>query len=232
MATVNFYIEYRNSQRVHLPVNPTKIEVKTPSKSEIIDIVNLGETSIPKIPGLKEISFSSFIPVVNTGSYVQKDAPILSPTFYRDFFQAVQNQKEPINLIITGLGISHRMTVEEFDFSWEGSDEDMHYTISFKEYRKSTIKISTIGTSSVSATAQANNSARENTSKKVTIGSKVRVNGVLHRDSYGTGTGQTEKNAVRLVNFVKTGRACPYHITTLEGGWRGWVKPEAVEVIS
>lgn len=232
MAAVNFYFEYRNAQRVHLPVNPEKLEIQAPGENSTIDIINLGATSILKNPGLKTLSFETFIPAANSGSYVQAGATIFDSSFYRDFFQAVQNQKEPVNFIVTGLGISMKVSIEDFNFWWEGSDPDMHFKISLKEYRKSTIKITAIGTSTAASISSENaNSSRGNTSKKVTIGSRVRVNGQLHRDSYGNGPGVTEKDAIRKVNFIKTGRECPYHVTTLEGGWRGWVKASAVEVV-
>lgn len=231
MAAVNFYFEYRNSQRVHLPVNPEKLEIQAPGENSTVNIINLGETSILKNPGLKTLSFETFIPAANSGGYVQAGATILDQTFYRDYFQAIQNQKEPINFIVTGLGISMKMSIEDFTFWWEGSDPDMHFKISLKEYRTHSIKITTIGTPSSATSSTTSNSSRGNDSKKVTIGSRVRVNGQLFRDSYGNGPGVTEKNAIRKVNFIKTGRACPYHVTTLEGGWRGWVKASSVEVI-
>lgn len=232
MAEVNFYFEYRNSQRVQLPVNPSKLTIQAPGENSTINIIDLGEVNVLKNPGLKTVSFESFIPVVNSGSYVQKDARVLSPDFYIDYFEAIQKQKEPINFVVTGLDITMQVSVEDFEYWWDGTDPDMHFKLSLKQYRKNAIKITTIGssiTSPVNTTVQSN--SRQNTAKKVVVGSKVLVNGRLHRDSYGNGPGVTEKNATRRVNFVKNGRACPYHVTTLEGGWRGWVTANSVEVI-
>lgn len=226
MAGIKFCFEYRNDQKVYLPVNPPKLEVHSPGKNDTLNIVNLGDTSILKTPGLKQISFETFIPTQNSGSYVESDVPVYASEFYKNFFEAVMAQKEPINFVVTGLNVALKMSVEDFTYWWEGGDPDMHFKISLKEYRQSTIKTTTINTGPTT-----NNSNRENTPKTPVKGSKVRVNGVLHRDSYGSGPGATEKDAIRLVEKVKTGRAYPYHIITLDGGWRGWVNRAALEVI-
>ena len=228
MAAVNFYVEYRNNWRVHLPVNPEKLVVEAPGDNSEVSIVNLGDINLLKIPGLKRIAFESFIPVQNAGSYVQAGARVQSSKFYRDFFQAVQEQREPINFVVSGLGVSLQMAIEDFEYWWEGSDQDMHYKLTLKEYRDYSFGVVQLA-SPTAPTVEA--SPRVNTPKKVAVGSKVRVNGRLHRDSYGTGAGATEKDAIRTVNFVKPGRSHPYHVTTLNGGWRGWVTASAVEVV-
>ena len=236
MAGVNFYFEYRNTHRVQLPVNPTKLSIKAPSKSASVDVVNLGDVSILKTPGLQTLEVESFIPAVNAGSYVQPGVQVYAPEFYRDFFQAVQRQKEPVNFIVTGLNVNLQMSVEDFEFWWEGSDPDMHFRVSLKEYQRQAARVTITrptnsNTESSNAGSSSAGSGRANVAKKVAIGSKVVVNGQLFKTSYKQGGGVTEKNAVRKVNFIKTGRACPYHVTTLEGGWRGWVTADSVEVV-
>jgi len=233
MAAINFYFEYRNAQKVQLPVNPEKLVVEAPGKNSTVSIVSLGDVNLLKIPGLKGISFESFIPVVNSGSYVQANATVYAPKFYQDFFEAVQSQREPINFVVSGLNVSLKMAVEDFEYWWEGSDPDMHYKLTLKEYRDFSTGIVQLSVPTVAKPVPivAPTAPRKNTPKKVTVGSKVRVNGRLHRDSYGSGPGATEKNAIRLVNFIASGRSHPYHVTTLDGGWRGWVTASSVEVI-
>lgn len=230
MAAIKFCFEYRNNQRVYLPVNPPKLELQVPGGNTTLNIVNLGDTSILKNPGLKTLSFESFIPTQNSGSYVESDVQVFAAEFYKNFFEAVMAQKEPINFVVTELNIALSMSVEDFSYWWEGGDPDMHFKISLKQYRKSAIKITTIGSSSVTPTT--NNTTRENTAKIPVLKSKVLVNGRLHRDSYGAGPGATEKNATRIIGIIKKGRPYPYHVETLEGGWRGWVSADSVEVIS
>ena len=230
MAGIKFCFEYRNTQTIYLPVNPPKLEIQAKGENSTLNIVNLGDISILKKPGLKTISFESFIPVQNSGSYIQSDVQVFTADFYKNFFEAVQAQKEPINFVITELNIAMQVSVEDFNYWWDGGDPDMHFKLSLKQFRQGTIKITTIGTSSVTPTT--NNSARQNTAKTPVVRSKVLVNGRLHRDSYGAGPGATEKNATRIIGIIKKGRPYPYHVETLEGGWRGWVSADSVEVIS
>ncbi|WP_460730449.1 hypothetical protein, partial [Nocardia heshunensis] len=67
--------------------------------------------------------------------------------------------------------------------------------------------------------------------KKVGRGSKVVVNGQLHRSSTGSGVGATERNATRKLTLVATGAKYPYHVATLSGGARGWVSKSAVKAV-
>lgn len=228
---VNFWIEYRNSQKVLLPVNPQEITITRGGRNSTEEIVETGEINILKTPSLKEIEFESFIPTANAGGYVEQNATVYAPKFYRDFFEAVQSRKEPIRLIITGLDINLQMSVETFDYRWEGSDSDMYYTLTLKEYKAFKAKVAIIKTATPSSSSA--NSKRENTSKKLAVGAKVRVNGTLRKDSYGSSPGVTEKNAIRKISIIvsDSSRPFPIHVTTLEGGWRGWVRRNEVEVI-
>lgn len=227
MADICMYFEYRNSQKVQLPVNPEKLEIREPGRNSTAEVIALGEISILKLSGLSTISFESFIPTQSNASYIAKDAVVYDSKFYRDFFNAVKKEREPLNFIVSGLGINIEISVEDFDYWWEGSDPDMYFKISLKEFKDAKVKTVTI-----SPAAKANiQQERKNAAKKVAVGSKVRVNGRLHKDSYGAGPGATEKDAIRKVNFIKPGRKCPYHVTTLSGGWRGWVTEQSVEVI-
>lgn len=63
------------------------------------------------------------------------------------------------------------------------------------------------------------------------MNSIVVVNGQLHRDSLGSGPGITEQNAKRKISLVAPGSKYPYHVTTLDGGSRGWVKESDVKSV-
>jgi len=62
----------------------------------------------------------------------------------------------------------------------------------------------------------------------ITIGTRVTVNGKLHRDAHGNGAGLVESNATRLVNLIAPNTSHPYHVTLLDGTWRGWVSEGAI----
>ena len=56
-------------RKITLPVNPEEIQVTHPNVDKTADIAGVGEVLIPQKPGLKEVSFSSFLPG-NSDPYV------------------------------------------------------------------------------------------------------------------------------------------------------------------
>lgn len=238
MARVKFYLEFRNGRKVKLPVNPEKLEIKCSGNNATEYIVGTGDINILKAPGLKEISFESFIPEEDSdGSYVESGSSIDDGNEFVKFINKIRNANEPVRLVVTGLGpkINWRMGIQSFDYSWSGGDKDMHYTLSLREYKTYGAKVAQLQVTTTPPTSPApatSAPARENTPKAVSIGCTVIVNGQLHRDSDGQGPGATESNATRKVNFIKNGKPYPYHVTTTSGGWRGWVAASAVEVVS
>lgn len=236
--TIKFHFKYKKQAKVTLPVNPEKLQIKVPGKNSTETLVNKGEVTILKLPGLKKISFESFIPKhYDTGAgYLSTNAgSSKNAKFWVDFFTAIMREKDPVQLTITGLDvpISLAVSVESFDYDWEGSDEDMNFKIELKEYKKFEATIVRIKRPTKPAPKQKTKEpARSNPKKAVTVGCTVILNGTVHRDSYGNGPGKTFTNYTGKVNFVKTdGRSHPYHVTTPSGGWLGWVLPGAVEVV-
>jgi len=130
-----------------------------------------------------------------------------------------KTKNQRVRVIGTDLGINILATVEEFEWKYIDSTGDIAYDLSFKEYREFGAKL--VAKNKIKR-------PKPPTNKPIVPGCEVIVNGRLHRDSYGSGPGLTEKNARRKVNFIKKGRKYPYHVTLLNGGWRGWVTEGSV----
>lgn len=60
------------------------------------------------------------------------------------------------------------------------------------------------------------------------VGDKVRFTGILYRDSYGNGAGQSRTNLEATIYLVALGRKCPYNINS----GLGWVRAEDITPIS
>ena len=60
--------------------------------------------------------------------------------------------------------------------------------------------------------------------EQLKVGARVIINGVLHRDSAGDGSGRSVSNLEVIITRVNTGAVAPYHV-----GQLGWVKPEAIK---
>jgi hypothetical protein len=148
---------------------------------------------------------------------------------YIDFIKAWQTSKKPGRIVVTGQNISIPVTIDKFEYKMTGGDEKVYAaTLDVREWRSYAARKLPKPTPAKTVPKKA--AAKPTPAKAVTIGCTVVVNGQLHRDSYGSGPGATERNQTRKVNFINKGAKCPYHVTTMDGGWRGWVEAKAVKV--
>lgn len=236
---IGFFINY-DGQVVQLPVNPEKVEVKFSGNNSTTEIIQLGEINLLKDRKLAEISFSSFFPQDDWFPAIRTRGQFKRPDFYKSFFEGIQEDKKPCRLIITGLNITMKTSVENFSYYHQGGDhEDAYYSLDFKEYRDYHITQIPIDPSlkrptapAKSPTAPAKSStpqpAKPATPAQITKGCDVILNGRVHYDSYGSKPGKTFSNYKGKVNFINMKGSHPYHVTTPSGGWLGWVTKESV----
>lgn len=231
---IGIYVEYKG-QVTQIPVNPEELKMKHSADNESANSIALGEITQMAFPKLASVSFESFFPMDTRRSYVIGKSA-MAPSAYVDLFKKIMDGKEPCRLIISDVGVNMLATVETFEHTRKaGIHDDVYYQVEFKEYKMMKARFVKIEKKvTEDKTEEASQSQKEqepSTNKEVTIGCKVIVNGQLHRDSYGEGPGQTEVNATRLVNYINMEGSHPYHVTTLDGGWRGWVTADSVQVV-
>lgn len=228
---IGFFINY-NNQVVQLPVNPEKVDVKYDGNNSTTEIIQLGEINLLKDRKLAEISFESFFPQNDWFPAVRTKGQFKTPDFYKKFFEGIQKDKKPCRLIITGLNITMKVSVENFSYYHQGGDhEDAYYSIDFKEYRDYHITQIPIDPSLKRPTATKARipaPAKPVTPTRITKGCNVILNGRVHYDSYGSKPGKTFRNYRGKVNFINMKGSHPYHVTTPSGGWLGWVTKESV----
>lgn len=233
---VGIFFEYEDTV-VQLPINPEELECTVEGNNDTVEIVKLGEVNLIKDRKLTSISFESFFPKYDWFPGIRTSGEFEDCDYYKQFFLKIMEDKKPCRFVVTGidfnsfLGDDKLVTIEEFEITHKaGEHEDAYYSIEIKEYVEH--EIATVEVVKKDKTNTKNNKDTNKTKKstKITKGCTVIVNGRLHRDSYGNGPGVTEKNATRKVNFIQKGRKCPYHVTTLSGGWRGWVTAKSVKL--
>ena len=236
-AEIGFFFEY-DGKVIQLPVNPEKLEITSDANNKTSEIVKLGEINILKKRKLTSVKFSSFFPKEDWFPAVQTTGQFEDCDFYKKFFSKIMKAKKPVRFVITGIdidsffGTDKLVSVEKFDFYHQAGDyEDTYYDIELKQYVDYSVQeIKKINTSTGNTKNKGETTGGTKKPSKITKGCTVIVNGTLYRDSLGNGPGATEKNAVRKINLILNGRKCPYHVTTLSGGWRGWVKKESVKL--
>ncbi len=225
---LGFYLTNDSNETIELPVNPTEIMVKRESDDKSETVIKLGEVNLLGEDKLQDISIESSLPIDPKAEHYVSALELLdSAQDYIDWIESARKLKKPIRLVISTTKISLKSTVASFEYGMKnGYDGEYTYTLSLKEYRPFEAKKIGVKQQPVQTVEE-----RPSPPNKVGMGSTVIVNGQLHRDSQGNGPGQTEQNATRKISLVAPGALYPYHVTTLDGGARGWVKESDVRSI-
>ena len=235
----------RDGTVIRLPVNPEKLPVARDNANDDYNVLGIGPIMVPRIPALKEITISSFFPgrpfsgVLTSGGFEP-------PEFYIQFFESAMNDKAPIlytpvryyengEPFMTG---DPGMTCLVTQFNTEergGETGDFYYDLTLTEYRDyspGTIQVKTVATASAPAVVTTEPS-RDIPQGQLVVGATCIANGPYYYTSYGdephgNGNGRT----VVVSRIVDAARAYPIHVTTESGGALGWMKKEALQVVS
>jgi len=238
-----------------LPVNPETLEVTTDSVITRTEVVKLGEVVIPRGAGLSKLTIESFFPykpdnsiidlagdVVNAisnyvPSYVTTGVNLFSsftPEKYYRYFKQLQKVGTPVRVVISDCGVNMDMVVESITKRYITCDNDMYYTLTLSEYRdpkptSGMIKILT-GKGTVTNATQVVKPTQTRTKTGLAIGDTIIANGRYHYDSFGASPYGTFKEfRGKISHIASNSRATyKYHITTMDGGWRGWVKADQI----
>ena len=234
---MNLAFEYNNQIEI-LPVNPESVEISRNTNNNTVEIVELGEINQIGSSRLARIRIESFFPTNSNQVFVKKEN-FRAPEFYANFFRRMMQDRRPCRFLITNTNLNILATVEVFDTELKGAEGDIYFVLVLREYKPHQAREVRINITPPTPARPNPPPPRVVTppprppavNRAVTIGATVIVNGRLHRDSFGTGPGQTEREARRRVNFMAPGRSHPYHVTNMEGGWRGWVTANSVRVV-
>lgn len=239
MAT-SLFIEYGN-QVVQFPVNPPELKVITGTNDDTFDVLKLGEVSEFGYSNLVEMEIECFFPADKNAPYVLTKGSFWKPQKYIDFFMKIMKERKPCRFTVSGTKINYLVTILDFDYGPVAGTDDIEYRLQLREYKEHSAKFVKVVKAKVTTAKKQTTTTKKqkgSTNKKVTVGCEVIVNGRLHRDSYGTGPGQTEKNARRYVNFIvskpNSRQKHTIHVRLLgkdnsQRTWRGWVKPSEVK---
>ena len=214
-----------------LPVNPEKIAITTQGSNQVKEIVKLGDINILREKKLKTLDIESFFPAT-VAPYVETKMNLLSPETHKKLFNTLQESKLPCKLVISGLNVSMQVSIESFSWEMRAADPDVYYKLSLKEYRPygikkltSTTQQNPTTTTPVLTTPIGLNSNTSRPKTGFAVGDTVVANGKYWYDSYGSEPFGNFKNFTGKISKIvndKT-RGYGYHITTPDGGWRGWV---------
>lgn len=219
---------------LRIPVNPETLSLASPADNKTYNILDLGEIVVPQTPALCEISWESFFPQ-NIDEIVNTEG-LKKPMDYVDAFNGFKTFRQVVTLTVNRAindepqkGFNLDVVVENFEIIEKGGEPgDIYYSISLKEYRHYMAKTITLERNNDGEVKAVTSNQREQPKNVITIGSNVAVTGQLYRDSFGNAPGRVLEKYSGKINLIADGRKCPYHITTPDGAWLGWVAVDSV----
>lgn len=220
-----YLTDQKTNKTVELPVNPADLKLKYEADDKSATIINLGEVNQLGITKLVEIEIKSTLPKNKEAHYIT--GKWKEPQTYIDWIKKIQKAKGKVRLVVSSTKISILTTVSSFEYGFEkGYADEYVYELKLKQYRKFSYQKTK---KKKGKKRKAKKKKRSSPAKKIGMKSKVKVSGRLHLDSNGRGPGVYEKNATRIITNIAPGHKYPYHVATVGGGPRGWVKASEVK---
>lgn len=233
--------------RMLLPITPSKLQTTIKNKNKTIVLINEGEINVLKTAGLTEITFDILLPNVNNYPFALYQNGFKTASYYLDELEKLKTSKKSFQFIVSRVygkkllfDTNLKVSLEDYKVTEDAKDGDcIKVAVSLKQYRDYSTKTVNIKLDPYKpkpvikpqpAPRPSSNSGGSS-NKPVTPGCTVIVNGQLHRDSYGAGPGQMRNNFQGKINFINLKGSHPYHVTTMDGGWQGWVLASAIRVI-
>ena len=232
-------------KRYTLPVNPEEIQVTHGSTDKTAEIAGLGEVLIPQKPGLREISFSSFLPGYHSDPWVHGSASAQS---LAKAMESAWKGRMKCRLIISrsiDYDTNMQCVISDLKFSDRGGEpDDLYYEVTLREYRTYGVSQMTVinqagtavtgpgaalmqgaeqGSKAILASVTA---VREMDTPQMVVGASLILNGTYYRTSaadliLGTASGETA-----ALTRIEQGTAAPYYVA----GY-GWLKTDAVSLV-
>lgn len=229
---MKFSITDSKNKTFSLPINPKEYTIDAATDDKTVSVVKLGQLNLIGDEKLKSIEITSTLPVKTADvHYLSTTDVYKNGQTYLDKLSKLYKAKKPIRLVISGTKVSFKGIISEFKYGMaDGFADEYTYTLKIGEYRAHKAKKVKQKKKKSKKVAKKGKS-RSKPPKKISRGSKVIVNGRLHRDSAGRGPGLIERNATRKISLVSPKAKYPYHVATLGGGARGWVSKSAVKAV-
>ena len=233
----------RDGVVIRLPVNPAKLPVVRDNDNSDYNVLGIGPIMVPRIPKLRVVTISSFFPG-RVFSGVLTSGGFKPPEFYIDFFESAMNDKVPIlytpvryyedgEPFMTG-DSGFQVLVTQFNTEERGGETgDFYYDLTLTEYRDYTPGTMQVQQAANTAPAASAEPARDIPAEQIVVGSLCTANGPYYYTSYGDEPhGNGKGRRVTVSRMVDATRAYPIHVTTESGGALGWMRKDALQVVS
>lgn len=221
--------------KILLPVAPEKISIRTDSQNKTISLINEGQAVIPKQAALSVIEFECLLPAVKY-PFARYTDGFKEPAFYTKcfselsgkVFRFILTRTKPNGRVMSSVDMA--VVLDDWKIIENASDLcDVSVNIRLREYRSFSAK--SVRVSGGNAASSENRQPSTVRDVPIGIGSDVIVNGRLFKNSYGAEPGRTLTNYRGKINYINLKGSHPYHVTTPNGDWLGWVLASAVRAV-
>lgn len=231
-----------NGRKYTLPVNPEEIQVTHPYVDKTAEVAGVGEILIPQKPGLREVTFSSFLPGDDNDPYVHdyRSARSIAKALERAW------KERTICRFIISRSIDYDTNMRCVITDWKISDRggepnDLYYEITFREYRSYGVsQMTVINETGTAVTGPGANltpadgqlsvriDASTTTQRAVdnpvlVVGASVRLNGTAYTSSSATDASGMQNGVLALLTRIESGNPAPYYVAGF-----GWFKADAL----
>lgn len=145
---------------VLLPVTPSKIVTTINSKNETMDLINEGEVSIPKSPGLTDIEFDALLPNSKYPFAMYPNGKYQNAIYYLNKLEKLKKNKSTFQFIVTRRSPNNKQlfdtnitcTLEDYTIEEDAENGmDVLVSIKLKQYKPFKVKTVTVKKKSTAA---------------------------------------------------------------------------------
>ena len=237
-------------RKYKLPVNPEEIEVKHSTVDRTENVVGVGEILIPQKPGLREISWSGFLPGSPLDPYVDS---YKSPRTLAKAFEKAWKKRSKCRLIISrsnNYDTNLRCVISEWSCTDKGGEpDDLYYSVTFREVRAYGVQqltvVSTTGPGAALSGGDSDSSGGSSSSSGpgasssdavlvvaadavrpveedvLVVGASVQISGPYYSDSTGLVQVGEASGLTAKITRIEDGTACPYRVGSI-----GWMRKD------
>ena len=233
-------------KRYTLPVNPEEVQASHSTVDKTAEIAGVGEVLIPQRPGLREVTFASFLPGARSDPWVHGSASARS---LAKALERAWKGRTKCRLIISrsiDYDTNMQCLIGDIKFSDRGGEpDDLYYEVTFREYRSYGVSQMTVitadGTTAATAGPGANltqadgqisqvitasvTPVREMDSPQMVRGASLVLNGSYYRTSAADLIAGTASGETAALTRIEQGAAAPYYV---EG--YGWFQGDALSL--
>jgi len=110
-----------NNGSLELPINPDELTDGSRNNNRTVDVVGIGEVSIPGKRKVKSWAIKSLL---------WADKIPRPPEYYKTAIEKLQNDNKPFRFIVEGLGINSRVIIDDFTCEYKaGEENDIYYRL-------------------------------------------------------------------------------------------------------